>query len=85
MTSAKSPTQLNSASGMMIADESLVQEANKPYPDRVRRYTECRGGCFEDEADDCETANYYCHYKPENIGCRLVLREIDNWKHQVRH
>lgn len=52
---------------------------------RDRRYTECRGGCFEDEADDCETVNYYCHYKPENIGCRLVLREIDNWKLQVRH
>ena len=93
MTSEKSPTQLNSASGMMFADESWVQVWHKP-PNR--RLTSLTPTGFEDiqnageaasktKADDCETANYYCHYKPENIGCRLVLREIDNWKLQVGH
>lgn len=52
---------------------------------RHRMYSaNARGGCFEDDAHDCETANLYSHYKPENIGCHIVLRIADNWILQVR-
>ena len=44
----------------------------------------CRGGSFENEAYDCEIANFYCWNQPGNTGIRLALRISDNWRLQIR-
>ena len=52
--------------------------------DTKLRSLDRRTGTLRWQWDNGKTANLYSHYKPENIGCHIVLRIADNWILQVR-
>ena len=71
-----------------LPNELGLYDMSGNVSDLCRRHrmfsADIRGGSFEDDAQNCETANLYSEYKPENIGCHIVLRTADNWILQVR-